>query len=174
MEDNDITSDSTKSSNAANTSQAIDLSLPATSSKHCATDTISHHPETNQLVNEDPHNYSDISTDSDSNYKPSSSESSSSDTETVSRVDDEDTVCIQNPFITSHDSEWVDITSSMPNIEEQQVLDDKLPRKQRKYCHICPKRLKRKTSFLCHNCMKPVCLACTKKICTHCVATAKD
>ncbi|CAK1598011.1 unnamed protein product [Parnassius mnemosyne] len=66
-----------------------------------------------------------------------------------------------------------DITK-VPLVEEQQVLDDKLPRNQRKYCHICPKRLKRKTSFLCHTCMKPVCLACTKKICTHCVATAKD
>ncbi|XP_045455647.1 piggyBac transposable element-derived protein 4-like [Melitaea cinxia] len=105
-----------KCSNAVNTSQAIDLSLPDTSSNYCATDAIARHPETNQIVNENPHNYSDISTDSDRNYEPSSSESSSSDTETVSMIGDENTVSIKSPLTTPQDSEWVDITSSMPNI----------------------------------------------------------
>lgn len=49
-----------------------------------------------------------------------------------------------------------------PNVEQ------KLARNERKYCHLCPPRLKRNTAYLCHTCTKPVCLGCTKKICTQC------
>lgn len=58
--------------------------------------------------------------------------------------------------------------------EEQSTEDEKLPRDQRKYCHVCPSRLKRKTVYLCHCCMRPVCLACTKKICARCVAKDRE
>ncbi|GBP85250.1 PiggyBac transposable element-derived protein 4 [Eumeta japonica] len=61
----------------------------------------------------------------------------------------------------------------LPPIDEN-AQDGKLPRDQRKYCHICPSRLKRKTVYLCHSCAKPVCLACTKKICVQCAAKDRE
>lgn len=52
--------------------------------------------------------------------------------------------------------------------------DEKLPRNQRKYCHLCPSRLKRKTAYLCHTCTKPVCLGCSKKVCKTCADKGRE
>lgn len=38
----------------------------------------------------------------------------------------------------------------------------------RKYCYICPSRLRRKTSYACFMCKKPICLKCSKKCCQNC------
>lgn len=38
----------------------------------------------------------------------------------------------------------------------------------RKYCYICPSRIRRKTSYLCVQCQKPICLQCSRKCCVNC------
>lgn len=53
--------------------------------------------------------------------------------------------------------------------EEEQTVSggDKLA--TRKYCCICPKKLKRKTSTLCRRCNRPVCGQCSFVVCNNCV-----
>lgn len=53
--------------------------------------------------------------------------------------------------------------------QEPAENSDILPRGSRKYCHICPAKLKRKTAYLCASCRKPICLQCSKKVCNSCM-----
>lgn len=50
--------------------------------------------------------------------------------------------------------------------EPQQVLEEVL--ETRKYCYICPSKLKRKTAYMCIYCKKPICLQCSRKCCVNC------
>lgn len=56
---------------------------------------------------------------------------------------------------------------SEPSVQEERLAT-------RKYCYICPSRLKRKTAYACVTCKKPICLQCSRKCCINCCADAED
>lgn len=53
--------------------------------------------------------------------------------------------------------------------EMEQTVEKGLKLEVRKYCSICPKKLKRKTSTLCFRCKNPVCIQCSSAICSNCI-----
>lgn len=61
----------------------------------------------------------------------------------------------------------VSIRNFLGEEEENTQHDTKLA--IRKYCSICPKKLKRKTSTLCCKCKNPVCLQCSSAVCYKCM-----
>lgn len=52
------------------------------------------------------------------------------------------------------------------NLKETPLYEDKL--ETRKTCHTCPPKKKRKTIYQCKLCGDPICLECSKKICSNC------
>ncbi|XP_047531408.1 piggyBac transposable element-derived protein 4-like [Vanessa atalanta] len=65
------------------------------------------------------------------------------------------------------------IQEDLPN-DVDETNEDKLPREQRKYCFLCPKKIKRKTAYICNACGKPICLSCSKKVCRQCAVRTTD
>ncbi|CAH1964245.1 unnamed protein product [Acanthoscelides obtectus] len=53
--------------------------------------------------------------------------------------------------------------------EPTSEVEDRLSRQRRKTCHLCPPKRKRKTSYLCLLCRRPICLECCRKVCTLCI-----
>lgn len=60
----------------------------------------------------------------------------------------------------------------VPSEVEPQTQDGVLETK--KYCYICPAKLRRKTSYACITCRKPVCLQCSRKRCIVCCTEAHN
>ncbi|CAI6375449.1 unnamed protein product [Macrosiphum euphorbiae] len=52
------------------------------------------------------------------------------------------------------------------NLKDTPVYEDKL--ESRKTCRICPPKKKRKTIYQCKLCGDPICLECSRKICSNC------
>ncbi|XP_015376737.1 PREDICTED: uncharacterized protein LOC107171020 [Diuraphis noxia] len=52
------------------------------------------------------------------------------------------------------------------HLKDTPVYEDKL--ESRKTCRICPPRKKRKTIYQCKLCGDPICLECSRKICSNC------
>lgn len=53
--------------------------------------------------------------------------------------------------------------------EEEQIASGTDKLSTRKYCSICPKKLKRKTSTICKCCKQPVCGQCSSAVCHNCI-----
>lgn len=52
------------------------------------------------------------------------------------------------------------------NLKETPLYEDKL--ESQIICHTCPPKKKRKTIYQCKLCGDPICIECSRKICSNC------
>ena len=77
---------------------------------------------------------------------------------------------LHSPFVTRElkvlSCRFLDIPYDPPPQEE--VLEI------RKYCYVCPSKIRRKTKYLCEKCHRPICLQCSRKCCINCCSNDEN
>lgn len=66
------------------------------------------------------------------------------------------------------------LIGSILDIPENESNETEEKLQTRKYCYICPSKLRRKTAYLCTKCQRPICLQCSKKICQNCNRVGRE